>query len=423
MAGTHKFDYVAISGIYQNMNEIIGDTSNPESIAGILHNIDLTYRDNVAVSDMAVYGDLGSQLLLDWDNTSSDFPNFVTNFENWATLIANAAGAYQKFEEDIANTKIENPLGTSSKGRGESYTLNGNYSNFTSDYLNTAAASVRSYIPLSGIGYIDTDMVNYEKNRKTGAIWSFGLNALSTGLGIWGGTNVVKAEIAAGKTLSSSYNTIKNGIRGGNPTPEIVDTPLQQRINNAAGVSNPPASANGAPASAGDSIFSSVPDSELAAYNPSAFGNNTPIQNSIDNMVGLNRASASYTGAPSGIGDSIFASASPSELATYNPTAFSAANTGGSISMLGQAQAPDLSLQALKTNATKAAGALQSGVVKATTTGGVNPRIYGGLTATKIAEGFVSKQQNSSEQSITSVPVSGVMGSNASVSSSIYSNH
>ena len=78
-----KFDYENVSNVYKNMTSIIGDEADSSSLVGILTSIDRDYKEYVNVEDEAIYGDLGSQLLLDWENTSSNFPNFVENFNNW----------------------------------------------------------------------------------------------------------------------------------------------------------------------------------------------------------------------------------------------------------------------------------------------------------------------------------------------------
>ena len=81
MSDTRIFDYNEISNIYKSMNEIIGDNSNPTSIAGLLYKIDQNYREVVngtAGEDLlALYGGLGSQMLLNWENTSATFPLFI----------------------------------------------------------------------------------------------------------------------------------------------------------------------------------------------------------------------------------------------------------------------------------------------------------------------------------------------------------
>ena len=48
MSNTRVFDYNEVSNIYNQMNQIIGDNSDPSSIAGLLYKID----ENGAMSDV-----------------------------------------------------------------------------------------------------------------------------------------------------------------------------------------------------------------------------------------------------------------------------------------------------------------------------------------------------------------------------------
>lgn len=128
-----KFDYENVGAVYKNMQNITGDESNADSIAGILHNIDEEFHNRVDVCEEAIFGDLGKQLLLDWDNTSSCFPNFVTNFSNWSTLIAQSAGNYAQFEQDIKGFNQDNPLGVTSGGITDAYTNTGFYRQYKNE--------------------------------------------------------------------------------------------------------------------------------------------------------------------------------------------------------------------------------------------------------------------------------------------------
>ena len=98
------FDYTEINRIYGEMNKITGDPGDPTTIAGLLKKIDDDYHEVVegpaSENDMALLGDLGKQMLLNWENTSATFPNFVENFDAWSTVVAQAAGDYSKFEQE-----------------------------------------------------------------------------------------------------------------------------------------------------------------------------------------------------------------------------------------------------------------------------------------------------------------------------------
>ena len=181
-----KFDYNNVSTVYQNMKKITGDAGDGESIAGILHKIDEEVHNKVDVSEEAIFGDLGKQMLLDWDNTSANFDNFVTNFSNWSTLIAQSAGNYAQFEQDIAGFRQENPLGVTSGGITDAYTNTGYYSTYDQAYVDSAASLVGSFVSYNGLGYIDTNMVALEEQRKTNAKWACGIQAVSTILSVVG---------------------------------------------------------------------------------------------------------------------------------------------------------------------------------------------------------------------------------------------
>lgn len=123
-----KFDYAQVAQNYKNMNAITGDAGNADSIAGIFDSINKEYEANVDVSEMAIFGDLGKQLLLDWKNTASNFPSFVDKFNSWSTVVVQSANDYSKFETEVKGFKDANPLGFASGGitqnHIESSTLN-----------------------------------------------------------------------------------------------------------------------------------------------------------------------------------------------------------------------------------------------------------------------------------------------------------
>lgn len=123
-----KFDYAQVAQNYKNMNAITGDAGTADSIAGIFDSINKEYEANVDVSEMAIFGDLGKQLLLDWKNTASNFPSFVDKFNSWSTVVVQSANDYSKFETEVKGFKEANPLGFASGGitqnHIESSTLN-----------------------------------------------------------------------------------------------------------------------------------------------------------------------------------------------------------------------------------------------------------------------------------------------------------
>lgn len=192
-----KFDYTNVASVYQNMQ------TDSQEIADILKNINKDVHEYVDVCDMALYGDLGKQLLLDWDNTSSNFDNFVTNFNNWSTVVAQVAGKYSDFENSVKELKGARPLGVTSGQNADgtyitqAYTETGVYSTYDQDLINTNAAYIGPFYAFNGTMYEDTNRVILEEQRKTNAKWAFAVNSVSTVLSIWGGSSAVKASNAA----------------------------------------------------------------------------------------------------------------------------------------------------------------------------------------------------------------------------------
>lgn len=201
-----KFDYNNVSTVYQNMKKITGDASDGESIAGILHKIDEEVHDKVDVCEEAIFGDLGKQMLLDWDNTSANFDNFVTNFSNWSTLIAQSAGNYAQFEQDIAGFKQANPLGVTSGGITDAYTNTGYYANsYSSDEIKELE-DLAVFYDLTGATYIDTGMVEFAKKNKTYRIANFALNVISIAGFAFSGAKIVTSG-------AKFLTTAKNGMK------------------------------------------------------------------------------------------------------------------------------------------------------------------------------------------------------------------
>lgn len=200
MSNTRIFNYQEITNIYNQMNQIIGDNSDPSTIAGLLYKIDEDYHEvvngPVGEDELALRGDLAKQLLNNWENTAGSFPAFVENFSSWSTLVAQTAGDYSAFEEQVRGIRSNNPLGWNTGGIQNGYVASSSYTNsFTDEQLDEAAAGIKMY-DLVGAYYVDTGMVSYAKKQ---AFWNgFGdvLSvvgivasgcALVKGLGIIGG--------------------------------------------------------------------------------------------------------------------------------------------------------------------------------------------------------------------------------------------
>ena len=102
-------------------------------------------------------------------------------------------------------------------------------------------------------------------------------------------------------------------------------------------------------------------------------------------------------------------------LRAQQATTGAVAGSAQSSSLLGAAQAPDMSLSGI-------ANGVKDVINTATTTGGVDTRVYAGFMASKGMEKIkTTEQADATEQTITSTPVNGVMGNNATVTESIYS--
>lgn len=167
MSNSRVFDYTEISNLYNKMNTITGDKSDPTSIAGILEKINLDYTDVVhgvvGENEMAIFGELGQQMLLNWENTSANFPNFVENFSAWSTLVAQAAGDYSAFEQQVQGIKTANPLGWASGGMQDSFITTSVYADSLSEQELAELAAYSEFHQLTGATYIDTGMVSYLK--------------------------------------------------------------------------------------------------------------------------------------------------------------------------------------------------------------------------------------------------------------------
>lgn len=237
MADAHtKFDYQNVGDVLKQMN------STFEQISTTLNTANQYYNDNVNQELKAIYGDLGSQLLLDWDNVSSNFPNFLTNFENWSAVVAASGGNYSKFESDLAGFKsVEtgNYLGVSAKKAGvtDAYVNNGTLSQYLMNgdtYAATAAtlAGKTYHNPaLDGVVYesVDVDSALNSQHALTyctiaGDILAvFAIGAFAAG--------------GAGAAASSSSSTATAVIEGGASTPLLTGTtsvPIQTFASNVA---------------------------------------------------------------------------------------------------------------------------------------------------------------------------------------------
>ena len=107
MSTNVKFNYSDISAAHGEIKGVI------ETIRTDLETINSEYESVVQVSDGAIFGALGAQMLLNWDNVSSSFPKFMENFDSWAAVVAKSYGNYDATEEQIKGFRDANKYGYS----------------------------------------------------------------------------------------------------------------------------------------------------------------------------------------------------------------------------------------------------------------------------------------------------------------------
>lgn len=193
-----KFDYNSVSSVYNQMKSI------NENIETLFTDIDKEMGNKMQVENEAVFGELGAQLLLDWDNISGCFPEFVQNFDNWSYLVASASGNYAQFEADVQAFKNANPLGVNSGGRTNSFISDSAFANALSQQELDDYASQVQFYQLTGATYIDTGMVSYLKKSD---FWE-GVELAMDAFVIFKGA---KCAIAGGKAFASF--TTKGGAK------------------------------------------------------------------------------------------------------------------------------------------------------------------------------------------------------------------
>lgn len=104
---TIEFKYSDVSTVYNSIKSTAG------TIKTDLDKMNSDYQAVVQVSGGAIYGALGEQLLLNWDNVSSSFPSFMNNFDSWGAVIAKSFGNYDAMEEQVKGFRAANPHGYS----------------------------------------------------------------------------------------------------------------------------------------------------------------------------------------------------------------------------------------------------------------------------------------------------------------------
>lgn len=215
MSNSNRFVYTEISNLYDKMNTITGDKSDPTSIAGILEKINLDYTDVVhgvvGEDEMAIFGELGQQMLLNWENTSANFPNFVENFSAWSTLVAQAAGDYSQFEQQVKGIQTASPLGWASGGMQDSFITTSVYADALTEQEIADLAAQSQFYQLTGATYIDTGMVAYLKKSDIYEGIELALDVATIVTAGFSCAKYFKTATSLTKTGSATTLTLKNG--------------------------------------------------------------------------------------------------------------------------------------------------------------------------------------------------------------------
>jgi len=195
-----NFEFDGVKASYSSMQNITSE------IATVLKGANDGVHEYIGVSGGALYGDLGSQLLLDWDNSSSNFDRFVEKFTDWSTIVSQVAGIYDDYANAVKDSLEANPLGLTSYGRTTAYTNDGYFSNsYTREQIDELYSMSQLYdlYDETAATYIDTGMVKYAKRNKVFNIVGDILNVVSIAAS---GATIVRSALGATGFLSASVN-------------------------------------------------------------------------------------------------------------------------------------------------------------------------------------------------------------------------
>ena len=289
MGNNRVFDYTEIGRIYGEMNTITGNSSDPTSIAGLLHKINEEYTELVngtaGEDELALKGDAASDLKNSWDNTVSDhFSKFVENFGAWASVVAASAGDYTQFEQAVQGIKTANPLGWNSGGAADSASATGFYSTALTEQEIADLAAQAQFHQLTGATYVDTGMVSYAEKKK-----------------VW---NTVNTVLAVGGVVSSGFSIVGAATGGLLTIAPSIATPLASQVGTLRAMSLISKSGMGFAASnlgravAGVTAPAWIPFLQGAAVNVAAWapvvGSGVGIANAVTGVLNPNYDSATY---------------------------------------------------------------------------------------------------------------------------------
>ena len=193
-----KFDYANIESIYNQTKNIIGDVNYPDSIAGLLQEMTNTVYQEVQVQNEAIYGDLGEQYLLNYDNISSNFASFISKFKDWTDLIAASAGDYSQFESEVSGLKNANPLGLTSGGVQTSFVNTGTFSEFTRENYEEMSDYNHQLYDLTGVQYVSSNSTSLLEGRVLGEWINWGVNTVKVASGVCAAVGAFSSAASAG---------------------------------------------------------------------------------------------------------------------------------------------------------------------------------------------------------------------------------
>ncbi len=334
---TNKFDYEQIQGILTQMQDLAGDVgaADESTIAGNLAKIDKSYQDIVGTMECgedacAIFGDVGSQLLLNWQNMSNTFPQFIDNFKAWSTYVAKAGEIYTQYETEAAKRFDQSDMGWAAPDGMVTSFVDMSVYDDAMDWEELVALGNQAKIhQLTNAKYVDTGMVAYEKVDK---IWrtidtiatvaTLGLGSFSLiGKGAtWLGAKTLPTVLSSGwnaagtlgsvggsKFLTTMFNTAYRV--GSSPVGKAIKWVAGSRVISAVGTAfgwvagNPiPILATGAVAFTGSNVASYIFHGD---YDYATYGNGASLDVPLNagEQTTINGTEYTFYGSTPAVGD------------------------------------------------------------------------------------------------------------------------